>query len=543
MYTTNIPKRVKIYAYTYGLILSSALTIGKILYNTNSITNFFSKNNNLIISIVSITSFTAILGSIISIVFMHLTKTQHYPITFSSKKRQSLVFLILWVLIFISWIPAFLAYYPGIFSYDISMQTCQAVGQTSYTRFHPPLHTFIWSLCLKLRNITGIAAIIIYSLLQMLFLSSALAKMISFFIQRSTKNRLIMLSIIFVSLNPVIAIFSMIPVKDVYFAGFFVLTIISLCNLISISRQNILSCPIKWVPFVIFASFTCLLRNNAVYAFILFLLVIFILFPKYRSNNCIIFIFPILFFSIINGPIYNHLGVLSGNSREMLSVPMQQIANVVVYDSDSLSKETKQEINTFIPYDKITGLYNPRFADPIKSEFNTVAYDQNPMSFYKLWLKLFLLFPDNYISAFLSLNLPYWYPDACSIDSFSQRQYIETGIYGSDFYTFERQSKLPTLLSFYEKVANYDAFKNIPILSNIFSISTPIWVMLCSLFVVLLKKKKEGIIILALPLLFWLTYLAGPVSNLRYVFPLFVLYPLFFVLILDTDSVLRNQEI
>ena len=67
----------------------------------------------------------------------------------------------MWLLIFISWLPAYLAYYPGILSYDADVQTLEAQGITSYTQFHPPLHTFIWQICLNIGNTIHIEPLIL----------------------------------------------------------------------------------------------------------------------------------------------------------------------------------------------------------------------------------------------------------------------------------------------------------------------------------------------------------------------------------------------
>ena len=541
----SIAARTKKFALLYAFLLSSGLSLGRILYDTNRISTLFHPLSNLAFFIVSIVTFTIVLGAAVAIVFSYLENSVHLTgnCPAPSKSNRIKTVLLLWLLIFASWIPTYLAYYPGVFCIDIVTQSNQALGLEPYTRFHPPLHTFIWSLCLKFGKFTGTEAICYYSVLQMLFLSFVFAKMIAFLIKRGVKIWYIVLSLLFVSVNPVISMFSFATTKDIYFAGFFSLALLALFDIISCPHQNLLRYPRKWIPFVIFASFACLFRNNAVHAFFLFLFIIVCILPKYRKGNFVIFLLPILIFSIVNGPIYDHLGILPGNSREKLSVPLQQIADVVTYETYSLSEETKQEINRYLPYDELADLYNPRFADPVKRTFNTEVYNQSPVSFYKLWLKLFIKYPDNYISSFLTLNLPFWYPDACSIDRFSQRYYIATNIKSYDAYTFERQSKFPQLFALYEKaIPSYTVFKKFPLISNVFSIATPVWLLLASLFSVLLRKKKEGIFILAPQLLLWLTYLAGPVSYFRYIFPLFALYPVTFALLLDPQAMLGEPN-
>ena len=171
----------------------------------------------------------------------------------------------------------------------------------------------------------------------------------------------------------------------------------------------------------------------------------------------------------------------------------------------------------------------------IKFEFKTEYYNKNKTDFYKLYFKGLTKYPEEYISSFLSLNLPYWYPDANTLDKYSQRIYIETGNYRNDYYIVPRDSKIPFLYKQYEKVANYSAFEKIPIIANIFSIATPIWVMLFVMFLLIYKKKYKYTLITIFLIIFWLTYILGPVSNFRYIFPIYSLYPILFTLGLNTN--------
>ena len=54
--------------------------------------------------------------------------------------------------------------------------------------------------------------------------------------------------------------------------------------------------------------------------------------------------------------------------------------------------------------------------------------------------------------------------------------------------------------------------------------------------IMLMYKKQYNQILLVIPsLLLWLTYILGPVSNFRYVWPLFMLYPMYIYLILSNN--------
>lgn len=222
----------------------------------------------------------------------------------------------------------------------------------------------------------------------------------------------------------------------------------------------------------------------------------------------------------------------------MFSVPVQQIALVVVRNEKKLTPKEVGKINQFLDYRKLKKLYNPRFADPVKCSYKFNENIGKEKDFIKFWLKLGLKYPKEYITAFLELNIPYWYMDADSVDPYAKRIYIETLAGSNEYYSVRRNSKLPFLYSRYEKVANYSAFQKLPVISNLFSISTPIWAILFTAFWLIFKKRYRGLLNLVLPFLLWATYLLGPVSNFRYILPIFMLYPFFVLLIAQC----RNPE-
>jgi hypothetical protein len=448
------------------------------------------------------------------------------------------VFYAMWLVIILSWIPAFLSYYPGVFSYDMPMQTMEAVqGIAYYTKFQPPLHTMIWAVCLHLDKIIGLEAITIYAIIQMLVLSFALAKLIEYFIHKKVNNVLILFSILFVMINPLVAIFSFIAVKDVCFAICFIMTNIYLSKLIA-NPEEFLSRKINYIYLLLGILFSSMFRNNAIYAFIVVAIVYFVMFKMHRKRIAILFLLPIISYFLITNVVFSALGIQEGNSREMLSVPIQQISNVMATEHDDFSEELIEEVDRFIPYRTIN-YYNPRFADPVKLTFKSEEFNENKLDFIKLWWRLLKEYPDNYISAFLNLNIPYWYIDASVVDEHSNREYIETRNHISEEYEIELDSKMPGLYQIYERVA-YGGLDNIIGISYLFSLSLPIWVMLFTICVLIVRRHYRGILLVLPSAIYWCTFLLGPVSNLRYVFPMIILYPLYLVLIFDSGKIIEN---
>lgn len=177
--------------------------------------------------------------------------------------------------------------------------------------------------------------------------------------------------------------------------------------------------------------------------------------------------------------------------------------------------------------------FNPRFADPVKRLF--VSDDK--AGFLSIWLDLGLTYPKDYLKEFLNLNIPYWYLPASNIDPYSQRDYIETGIYKSEYYSFERTEGFPLLHAWYDAAAQDKLGSRVWPLAPFLSISLPIWLLLACCCTLVATGRKRGALFCIVAIAFWVTFLFGPVSNFRYVFPLLCIYPI------AIASVLRPREL
>ena len=525
-------KKEKRIAYAYGLITSGLLLIGKSVYNYHDLFYLVSNVYMAILTFASLIGFATVIGKAFLLFSVKIAQKQLENEEKQWKKlKEKKCIVFIFIIIIVSFLPAFYAYYPGIFSYDMQNQMNEIMN--GITMFHPPIHTFIWLCCFKINGFLGLEAITIYAIIQMIFFAIVYTKFIKFLINRKVNNWMVLFALLFITVNPVISIFSIVATKDTYFAGFLLLTMISLAEYISYDGKISI---IKKIELIIFIVLSCLFRNNAIYVFII-CLIIFTIFGKNKKDNFITFLTPIIIFYIIIKVLYPFLGVEKGNIREMLSVPMQQIALVVSKHEDELDNETKEEIAKFLNYNLIKQDFNYRFADPIKEWFNTDFFKKNKGEFIKLWLKLLLKYPKDFINEFLDLNIPYWYIDAKVIDDYAHRGYIETGIFPSEYYKATRVNEDSALYKYYNKVANYELFDNIPIISRIFSLSFPSFVLTFALFISIFKKDKKMILFFIPLILLLATYILGPVSNFRYIFPIFIQYPLVFI------SIILNKKI
>lgn len=516
-------KRLLVVSLVFSLLFSLAFVVGHSMYTSNDISYLYSPNTSCVRSVITFISLIIIFTVITAFLFHSLSAYSHKKSFCYSKKT----FFCLWITFFLCWIPAYIAYFPGIWSYDINVQIWQIPYH--YNTYHPPLQTFILQCFLELCNYSYSEALSLYALFQMVFLSFIFSYATCYFIKKQVPRFLTIVTVIFYAFNPVLAIFSLIPVKDVLCGGILIVLSLTLFDIIQSAKNNSISrlC----VKFIIFLYLFCLLRNNSIYAVVV-AFPFFVIFSKNKKLQIIsCLLISILLYIVTTSVIYPKLGIEKASGSEILSVPLQQISNVIATNSDSLSSDDIDAISRFLPYDQIREIYNPRFADPVR-----FVYDSSLGTVFVLkeWLHLLPNHMLEYINAFLSLNLPMWYPAAYANDPISGVQYIETNVSIHNVSApFVNANLSPTLLRFYEGVATYSLFEKMPQLLNIFTLSFPLWLLLFCIFFIIYTRQYNRILVFLIPLLFWATYLLCPVSSLRYILPIIMLHPLFLCLIVQ----------
>ena len=444
-------------------------------------------------------------------------------------------FFISWLIIFLAWLPSYLAYYPGTFAYDIGTQVRQIV-YGSFDNFHPLLHTLFFKVCMMLgdlfdgRNATKIA---IYSVSQMLILSAMFAYVVTYLSRIRVHVLLRVIALMYFALNPVNAVFSFIPTKEIFFTVMFVLLTLKLAN-IARSREASFSSyrGVIWL-FVVVLLF-CMLRNNGMHAVILLIPLLFIIIKKHYLKILFIFFGPVLFYQfIIKGIIFPVYNVAGGDIKEAFALPIQQMAVVVVNHEPKLSDRDKRDMADFLYYEGIREHFNPRYADPVKDNFRTGYYKKNKDQFVSLWYRLFKSYPLDYMHEFLALNVGYWYPDIMHPDPYSHRAYIETWMWDVSEFRFSRRSKLPWLIDVYESMIGDVVFQKVPVLSVVFSIGAPFWFLTVCISVCASKRRWRLALVFLLGFMYWLTFMGGPVANLRYIYPVIASYPIYLAAIVQ----------
>jgi len=464
------------------------------------------------------------------------------------------LFLLIWAFIFVSWIPAYLILYPGVLSYDFIAQSTSALG-TIDINHHPVLHTWLIRVFMKL----GYSLFSCYeygigmlSLLQMLVLSYALTRMVMLLKKKKVPILIVATTVVFSAIWFMNACMAVTMIKDTLYAAFLVLFVCHFTEIVtnpseySGSKKNLLLLPV--VGFLM-----CAFRNNGIHIYLFcFGLLMILRIPQIKKAKMYIalivaIMLPVFAYKIYTGPVFDTLGIRQGQVREALSVPIQQLQRVAINKADELTAEQTELMDYYI--DNLKWMksspgrqYDPFIADPAKSCFYSNRYDEDPIAFWKFYLQTGQQFTKEYLAAFLSNTLGYWYPGYYGFS------YVMYENYPSESFVvpLERKSigNMPLVAKYYESICSSDFWRETPVLRFFVIPAFSIWILM---YAVVLAWKKKGYFTVVLPLFFPLIAQFGimilsPMSSFRYSWPLYVILPLAYIGIWGNGEVIEFKE-
>lgn len=446
------------------------------------------------------------------------------------------------------WLPTYLAYYPAICAYDSPVQTGQVVGGY-FIDHHPIAHTLLIKWFMELGNVlfhnvnTGIG---IYSAVQMLFLAAAF----SYGIVRLQKHGaargwLAVLQLYFMAF-PFHWYMSVSMTKDTVFTAFFVLEIISLYEIVLYGAGKGM-----YALFAVTSIGMILFRNNGKYAFLVLLgiLVLPLLFGKSRASNRKkygrLFLWAAAAFVLGNlalTGIFRVTHAEQGDKREMLSLPIQQLARCMIYhggvgvlpeDDGTMDAVDRALIDDFILYQGYQ-YYDASLADPVKGCTNTYIVRYRTLDFAKTYFHLLGQYPGDFINAFLAVNAGYLYPkdETHAFVNMEEGQtgmsYVQTHWEEGDLNPrgLYKDTKWAWLHENLEQWAEENAYLKLPVLRYLFMPGIWLWLYLVMFGVLLFQRKAFRGIPLSLILGYYITLLLGPTVQLRYIYPVMVIFPI-----------------
>lgn len=456
------------------------------------------------------------------------------------------------------WFPAWLAYYPGICSYDIPAQMVQILtGQ--YNTHHPLAHTLLletfYELGQKLGNENlGIG---LGTLLQLLFLAGSLAGMVAILAKRRCKRWQVIITTFYFAVLPINAYMSITTTKDVVFSIFVIWFFVVLYGYLG---EQVKQSVLRRVLYVFVLVGVVLFRNNGRYALaVLFgsltIVVLVKLMKRIKLQKWKV-LFVDTFIGLCLGcllavGIEKCLNAQPADKREMLSIPIQQLARTMVYhggyevlpeDDNSMDMQDKVLLQEFFLYECYKE-YRPEISDPVKRYTNTYVVRYRTAEFLKTYLNLFTKYPGDFVNATIAINAGWVSPMDNTHATINQYEvkaglgYIQTNwsqeLEGTNLY---RDSKFPWLLQKMEQFASDNTYLNIPIVRFFVAPGMYLWCYMLMAIWLYLHKKYKDLLPFAWIAGYYGTLILGPAVQLRYLYPLMIALPFFWMYVRKNTS-------
>ena len=473
-----------------------------------------------VILLFNVVMLSAVIWAMLRIIeFFMLNKNIHFidskPIIETSDKEYCLkVFGIQLV----CWTPVFLAYYPGLFTYDVAAQIPQQIG--SYTTHHPLLHTiylqfFYYVIGEKVfRNYnTGIA---IATIVQTIIFSAMLVYVHLFLKRIGVSAGIRYFFIAFTSISPIFSLLGISMTKDIFFSGSVALVVTSLAYFAVLQQYSSRRIIIAYILGIIG---TILFRNNGIYAVVALTVALIIkALKKPKTGNLLMHTVLGLFVGVvISVALEQGLQASKGSLNEALSLPYQQIACAYMENKEQFAEEDAKMVKEILPE---VENYRAEVSDPIKGSGNGMACFNE---FLKLYLKLFVKYPESYVKAFCLLDAGYL---SITDISFAEIQgiYLTSTKEGFEVY---HMSIFPPLEKIYEKLYTENKYENVIVLNLLCSPALYFWILIGAMLNIASKRRSELLTMQIFMLVFLLTIFAGPCALSRYALPYIICVPIY----------------
>lgn len=456
--------------------------------------------------------------------------------------------------ILLCWIPVFLAYYPSVFAYDAEGQLYQVLAH-DYSTHHPLLHTMFLGAFFRLGDIlpgSYSAGMAIHSIAQMLLMAAVFGYALARLAARNVPAALRISLLLFYALFPTNSVLALSTTKDVLFSALALLYTLAVYDMAdpagrSLKRKD-------WILYILWTVLLLLFRNNALYALLLTIpTVCFLLHRKktqystlwrrYLSYTVLALVLSMTGSMALKASVHAH----NGSPREMLSIPLQQIARTRVRAEETLSADMRRELDQYLSSEWVFAAYDPHLADPVKSR---AVIHNNPAGFIKTWVRLGLEHPQIYMDAFLDTSIGYWFLEdqthaqIYGLGTESGFGYLSTDTRAMPAgFEIPQQSRLPRLRAWMERIVSDNGYRNIPVLRILFAPAF-YWWLLCLYMAVTIYKRQYLLLLPAVFLVcYYLTLLLSPAVLIRYMYPFVVTSPvLLCCLCCRSDEACKNIQ-
>lgn len=402
-------KKETVWTFLFAHTLSTAVVLANYAMFTKSESSWWSK----IVS-VSLLYFGGLLCFWNILVFLSVRLRNFSFKNESLRKLPTFaVFLLLMVpLVTVDILLLFLCEYPVNLSPD-GLDQIKQILTGVYSNHHPFYHTVIIGFFMKMGyalfgDIN--AAVAVYSVFQVLLMAGCFGFAMVTLYQAGIPFKYIIACILFYTFMPFHIVYSFTMWKDVMFGGFVLLFITAIFRLLTLP-DNDRPKVFDYAMFV-FGSFgVCLLRSNGWFVYVLTAVAFALLFWKKYKKLCFGFLIMITVSFMLKHPVLAMLKVSQPDVLESISIPIQQVARVVVECND-LTADQEALLDQIVEVNEVSETYINYISDPLKAlirqKGNQDYLLEHRGEFIKFYIELGLKHPKQYFYAWIDQTRGFW---------------------------------------------------------------------------------------------------------------------------------------
>lgn len=390
------------------------------------------------------------------------------------------------------WLPYFCVFYPGNLSLDSFECVQQAIGDVPYGNNHPAAFVACVEVLVKMGMMVGDInfGIACFSLVQLLVFAVILGYVLFWLKSKGAPDWMVFLCGAFYGLNPMIGTYSVTMWKDVLFGAFLLLLATWLYD-VAESCGQLLATGKGLALFSVISVFLSLWRNSMAMGMCILSAVLIVFYKKHVKYFWVVAIVVLCIIFVIQGPVYDSLGIPETNAAESYGIPLQQIGCTLMNDG-VVDAESRAFLDQIIPTEKWAILYQPAGSDDVKfnESFDHAFFNANTGRFLKIWLKLMPSNLEYYIKAWLmntigyyhigTIETAYWY----GIIPVERAE--ELGIYRTDLIDKAIGTDLVARI--------IEAFlffaKKLPVFTSLYSIATNVWVFFFGIMIRFFRREQ-----------------------------------------------------
>lgn len=314
----------------------------------------------------------------------------------------------------LAWSFCLIIHFPGTITFDTAAQMLQIDGLSPWRANHPPATTVLYGAFFLLGDIIGSRNIglFLFCALQLIATSFAFATGFVYLKFLGVKHSLIGVLFVFCLILPLFPLAAECMTKDYTLALIWVFWFIGFIEAVRtkgrIAQRN------SYCILMFIISLLMILSKKPSSYLIIVSTLVFLLYARRSGVRFVVTsMLSVLVYSVlIESMLFSALGIKPAVWTEIMSVPVQQTARYVIHHEHELTPSERDAINAVLPIGAIVKLYDPELSDPVRWKFNSHATREELARYLQTWAACMLKDPIVYLEAVAMNTYDLFYPSS-----------------------------------------------------------------------------------------------------------------------------------